>query len=104
MRDNIFAILAVFGIIVLICGILVGGCWLDRNGVRVYTSEPRAREVKATGQSFDIPIKVRGYIEYDGNSIVSEETIVEFCDVKMAEKQMKQELKGHWKEMRKGCK
>ena len=104
MKDNILATLAVVGIVALIFGIITWGCWMDSNGVHVYTDEPRAREIKETGQSYNIPIKVRGYIKYHDDRIVTRETIVEFCDVKESKKQMKQEMKVIWKEMRRECK
>ena len=104
MKDNVKAMLAIIGIIVFVFGFIGYGCWSDSNGVRVYTDEPRDREVKATSQSFNIPIEVRCRIEYDNDFIVTKDTIVEFCDVKETKKLMKREMKVYWKEMRKGCK
>ena len=104
MKDNILAILAVGGIIAVVFGVLIWGSWVSGNGVRVYTDEPRDREVKAMNQTFNIPIEVKGRIKYNGDFIVSRDTIVEFCDVKESKKQMKQEMRTIWKDMRKGCK
>ena len=104
MKDKTLTTLAVVGIIIVVFGLIIWGCWSDSNGVRVSTDEPRDREVKATGQSFDIPIEVSARIEYDNDYIVSKDTIVEFCDVKATKKQMKAEMKIVWKQMKKGCK
>ena len=103
MKDKILTILAVGGMIAAVFGILIWGGWVSNNGVSVYTDEPRDREIKATSQTFNIPIEVKGRIKYDGDFIISKDTIVEFCDVKESKKQMKQEMKVIWKEMRKGC-
>ena len=104
MSSNTKSSLAIFGITLSLIFLIIWVSWMDRNGIRVYTGEPRPREIKATGRSYNIPIEIRGYVEYDGDRIVSKDTIVEFCDVKLERKHMKQEMKAIWTEMRKGCK
>jgi len=104
MSDDTKTILSVIGIVCIIISIIVYGFWSDSNGIRVSTDEPTEREIKATGQSFNIPIEVRSRIEYKNDYVVSKDTIVEFCDVKETKKQMKEEMKIYWKEMKRGCK
>jgi hypothetical protein len=104
LKDKLSAILAVSSIVVVVFGIIIWGCWTDKNGVRVHSEEARPYDIVKTERSFETPILIKGRIEYDGRTIVSKERIVEFCDVKMEEGLMKQEMKKHWKEMREGCK
>ena len=102
-RSDKTAIIAVIGIVCMVFALIGYMYWSETNGIRVFTDEPSARELEATGQSFNIPIEIRCYIEYDGDFIVSKDSIVDFCYLKETEKQMKQEMKMIWKEMRRDC-
>jgi len=102
IKENIWIILFVVGVIGGIVTLFVTADHFDSNGVRVSTDEPSYRAVIPEGIQY--PIEVRGQIEYDNDYIYSKEIIVDFCDVKTAEKEMKEELKVIWKEMRRGCK
>jgi hypothetical protein len=91
--------------VIFVIGLLVGAKYTDCNGVRVTTEDAiYSWDKEGCPDSLIIPIKIVGGIEYDGDYIVTKQKFVEFCDVKTAKKEMKEELRGVWKEMRKGSK
>jgi hypothetical protein len=92
-------------IIVGVGGLCWGLCYFDNNGVRTRTDEVcYSWELEKVPEGIEIPIEVEAYVEYRGDNIKSIERIVEFCDVKATRKEMRQEMKTIWKEMKEGCK
>ena len=87
--------------IVGVVGLLCVAYHYDSNGVRVRTNNLYSHEAP---KDMEMPIEIVGIIEYDDDYIYRRERIVEFCNVKEAKKEMRQEMKVFWKEMKQGCK
>lgn len=72
-----------------------------RNGTWVYVENVYDSE---NITNIEIPIQIRGTIDYRGERIYTEKKVVEFCDVKKEKKEMKEKMKNIWKDMKRGCK
>lgn len=88
-------------IVIFLAVIVIGGSWLDNNGVRVSTDNWDERNAP---KELSIPVRVVGYIEYRDTDIHKKEKWVNYCEVKEAKKEMRKEMRIIWKEMKRGCK
>lgn len=101
-KSDFWAIVFVCMIVGAVIGMMGWMYHSDSNGIRVRTDEPSYGAEVPEGIQY--PIEIRAYIEYDNDYIVSRDTIVEFCDIKDAKREMKLKMKSIRSEMKRRCK
>jgi len=95
-QDN--TIIIGVGFVLLMIFIVSRPIWLNDNKIDTFISTVYTYDV--VDKEIEIPIKVTGYIRYDGLNIYSADTIVDFKNIQLVEKELKAELRSKWREMK----